>query len=141
MSSHIARLSDAKNAAYSVFPCDSQLETDFANDLAKRKDVKLFLKLPRWFVVPTPVGDYNPDWAILFADGKGGEKLVLVAETKGRVDDDGNIMVTKITPDELAKIHCAAAHFGSDRLGKKGALKKTDFLPLKNASQLPFHKG
>ena len=141
VSEHVAQVRDAKNAAYSVFPCDSKLETDFAKDLAKRKDVKLFLKLPRWFVVPTPVGDYNPDWAILFADGKGGEKLVLVAETKGRVDDDGNVMVTKITPDELAKIHCAAAHFGSKRLDKKGALKKTDFLPLKNAGQLPFQKG
>ena len=138
VSSHIAKLRDAKNAAYSVFPCDSKLEMDFARDLAKRKDVKLFLKLPRWFAVPTPMGNYYPDWAILFVDRKGGEKLVLVAETKGRVDSDGNVMVSNITPDELAKIHCAAAHFGSKRSGKKGALKGTDFLPLKNASQLPF---
>ena len=65
----------------------------------------------------------------------------MVAETKGRVDDDGNVMVNKITPDELAKIHCAAAHFGSKRSGKKGALEGTDFLPLKNAGQLPFQKG
>ena len=139
VSEHIARIrGDAKNAAYSVFACDSNLETDFARDLANRKDVKLFLKLPRWFMVPTPVGNYNPDWAILFADGKGGEKLVLVAETKGRVDDNGNIMAANITPDELVKIRCAAAHFGSKRDNIKGALDGTDFLPLKNADQLPF---
>ena len=136
-SKHIARIrGNAENAAYRVFPCDSELEVDFANDLAKRKDVKLFLKLPGWFTIPTPMGDYNPDWAILFVDGKGGKKLALVAETKGRVDDNGNIMEDKITPDELAKIHCAIAYFGSERRGIKGALDGTDFRPLKNAGQL-----
>ena len=139
VSQHIARVrGDAENAAYRVFPCDSELEVNFANDLARRRDVKLFLKLPRWFVVATPMGDYNPDWAILFADGRGGEKLVLIAETKGRVDNCGNIMENKITPDELAKIHCAAAHFGSKQLNKKGALDGTDFLSLKDAKQLPL---
>ena len=142
VSKHIARMRKAENAAYNAFACDVKSEVAFAKALAKRKkDVKLFLKLPREFKVQTPLGGYNPDWAILFTDKDGGEKLVLVAETKERVDDDGNIMSDIISPAEEAKIHCAAAHFGSKRLRKKGALEGTDFLPLKNAGQLPFQSG
>ena len=139
VAAHIAKLQGAKNAAYDAVPCDSAVEKKFAEDMAKRKDVKLFLKLPKWFQVPTPVGDYNPDWAILFADDNGGEKLVLVAETKGAVDDDGNVRWDQMRPEESAKIHCAAAHFGSRQLKKKGALQDTDYKVLKSAARLLQH--
>ncbi|MFM7366358.1 MAG: 3'-5' exonuclease, partial [Sphaerospermopsis kisseleviana] len=43
-------------------------EGKFVADLEKRDDVKLFIKLPNWFTVPTPVGEYNPDWAIVMED-------------------------------------------------------------------------
>ena len=139
VAAHIAKLQGAKNAAYDAVPCDSAVEKKFAEDMAKRRDVKLFLKLPKWFQVPTPVGDYNPDWAILFADDNGGEKLVLVAETKGAVDDDGNVRWDQMRPEESAKIHCAAAHFGSRQLKKKGALDNTDYKVLKSAARLLQH--
>ena len=139
VAAHIAKLQGAKNAAYDAVPCDSAVEKKFAEDMAKRRDVKLFLKLPKWFQVPTPVGDYNPDWAILFADDNGGEKLVLVAETKGSVDDDGNVRWDQMRPEESAKIHCAAAHFGSRQLKKKGALDNTDYKVLKSAARLLQH--
>lgn len=62
--------------------CDSKVEVQFAQDLEKHPEVPLFLKLPEWFKVPTPLGNYNPDWAIVRAE-PGGKYLYLVRETKG----------------------------------------------------------
>ena len=136
VSAHIARLRGAENAAYDAVGCDSDVEKKFAEELSKRRDVKLFLKLPPEFTVPTPVGDYNPDWAILFADGKGGEKLVLVAETKGAVDAHGNPNWPAMRQTERVKIRAAAAHFGSKQLRKKGALAGTDYKVVKTVAHL-----
>jgi type III restriction enzyme len=75
-------------------------------------EVKLFVKLPDWFVVPTPLGDYNPDWAIVFyvqdAFGEAREKLYLVRETKGESIDE-----EKLRGTEEMKIECARQHFGA----------------------------
>ena len=62
--------------------CDSQVEVRFAQFLEDRDDVPLFLKLPDWFVVPTPLGNYNPDWAFV-RKTQDGQYLYLVRETKG----------------------------------------------------------
>lgn len=62
--------------------CDSQVEVRFAQFLEKRDDVPLFLKMPGWFLVPTPLGQYNPDWAIV-RNEHDGDYLYLVRETKG----------------------------------------------------------
>lgn len=62
--------------------CDSQVEVQFARDLEKRADVPLFVKLPGWFKVETPLGNYNPDWAIV-REELDGKYLYLVWETKG----------------------------------------------------------
>lgn len=62
--------------------CDSQVEVRFARFLEERNDVPLFLKLPGWFLVPTPLGNYNPDWAIV-RNEQDGAYLYLVRETKG----------------------------------------------------------
>jgi type III restriction enzyme len=62
--------------------CDSKVEVRFARFLEARDDVPLFLKLPEWFVIPTPLGNYNPDWAFVRTEGDG-EYLYLVRETKG----------------------------------------------------------
>ncbi len=62
--------------------CDSQVEVEFANFLNDRGDVVLFLKLPGWFLVPTPLGNYNPDWAVV-RRGENGALQYLVRETKG----------------------------------------------------------
>ena len=65
--------------------CDSQVEVTFAKFLEDRKDVPLFLKLPHWFKVDTPLGKYNPDWALVRNEAKG-QRLYLVRETKGTDD-------------------------------------------------------
>jgi len=89
---------------------DSNVERDFATALEAMDEVKLFIKLPDWFVVPTPVGDYNPDWAIVFyvqdAFGETRERLYLVRETKGSAD------VEELRGTEEMKIECARRHFG-----------------------------
>jgi hypothetical protein len=63
---------------------DSGAERDFALGLEGMDEVKLFVKLPDWFVVPTPIGDYNPDWAVVFqvqdAFGEKRDKLYLVRD-------------------------------------------------------------
>lgn len=83
---------------------DSAVERQFAQYLDGREDIKLFMKLPDKFCVPTPVGDYNPDWAIIkVEDGK--EHLYLVRETKSSHNP------LKRRPSENAKIKAAVKHF------------------------------
>ncbi len=88
---------------------DSGVERDFALALEAMDEVKLFVKLPDWFVVPTPIGEYNPDWAVVFyvqdAFGEVREKLYLVRETKGTLDEDD------LRGLELMRIACARRHF------------------------------
>lgn len=62
--------------------CDSKVEVGFARFLEARDDVPLFLKLPEWFVISTPLGNYNPDWAFVRHEGES-DSLYLVRETKG----------------------------------------------------------
>jgi len=94
---------------YDQVIADSQVERDFAAALEAMDEVKLFVKLPNWFLVPTPVGDYNPDWAIVFAAqdafGETRETLYLVRETKGALDED------QLRGMEKMKIDCAERHF------------------------------
>ena len=83
---------------------DSEVERDFAEMLDSRADIKLFMKLPAKFKVPTPVGDYNPDWAIIMqADGE--DRIYMIRETKSTHDRD------KRRPSENAKIDAAIEHF------------------------------
>jgi type III restriction enzyme len=82
---------------------DSEIEREFAKQLDARDDIKLFVKLPRWFVVDTPVGGYNPDWAILKDDGQA--TLYLVKETKSTMD------FTKLRTPEADKVNCGKRHF------------------------------
>src|SRR5207249_1011112 len=70
-------------SVYEYVVYDSEVEREFARKLDQREDIKLFVKLPSWFQVDTPVGKYNPDWAIVKHDG---QALYLVRETKGTRD-------------------------------------------------------
>jgi type III restriction enzyme len=110
---------------YDGVPFDSEtIEKPFIEALEKRKDVKLYIKLPSWFRVATPIGDYNPDWAIVMENPEVGEDLLyLVRETKGSLDPDD------LRPDERRKIACGRRHFAS-------ALE-TDFRVITNAGELP----
>jgi type III restriction enzyme len=81
---------------------DSEIERKFAEDLDKREDIKLFVKLPSFFKIDTPIGTYNPDWAII---KNGDEAIYLVRETKGTRDFE------KLRNSEAEKIRCGRKHF------------------------------
>ena len=89
---------------YSYIPFDSSVEEDVAKRLDTDEKVKFFCKLPRWFKVATPLGDYNPDWAVVVEDT---QKLYLVRETKGSLDRD------KRRESENKKVDCGKAHFAA----------------------------
>lgn len=83
---------------------DSLTERSFADELEKNRDIKVYAKLPNWFTVPTPLGNYSPDWAILI-DDDANERLYFVVETKGSRQTHSH------RPVESAKIKCGKAHF------------------------------
>ncbi|MCT1460232.1 DEAD/DEAH box helicase family protein [Aestuariimicrobium sp. p3-SID1156] len=87
---------------YVVF--DSDVERQFAELLDSREDIKLFMKLPNKFKIDTPVGPYNPDWAIIKQED-GEDRIYMIRETKSTLDD------SKLRPTELAKIKSAKRHF------------------------------
>ena len=81
---------------------ESGTEEDVAKLLDADERVKFFCKLPRWFKVATPLGDYNPDWAVVVDES---QKLYLVRETKSTLDRD------KRRSTENKKVDCGKAHF------------------------------
>jgi type III restriction enzyme len=91
-----------KKSVYEYIVYDSEVEREFARKLDEREDIKLFVKLPSWFQVDTPVGKYNPDWAILKHDG---QALYLVRETKGTRE------FLKLRTSEADKVRCGQRHF------------------------------
>ena len=93
---------EVENSVYDAVVYDSEVEREFAQQLDKRADIKLFVKLPDWFKVETPIGTYNPDWAILKHDDT---VLYLVRETKGTKDFE------KLRNIEADKIRCGRKHF------------------------------
>jgi type III restriction enzyme len=119
----------ADRSVYDHIICESDVEERFVEGLEKRGDVKLYLKLPDWFTVPTPVGEYNPDWAIVMeerdshGDPTGEPLLYLVRETKSEN------WKTSLRPNERRKIQCGARHF-QDALG-------VDFKVVSKPSDLP----
>ena len=82
--------------------CDSSIEKKFAKDLMENKDVKYFIKLPGWFKIDTPVGGYNPDWAIMKQNG---DVVYMVRETKSTKDQ----LLLRTTEND--KIKCGRKHF------------------------------
>ena len=96
-----------KRHLYDHLIYDSTNERDFAADLDTNRDVAVYVKLPDGFYISTPVGKYNPDWAIAFYEGTV-KHIYFVAETKGTLD---SMKLNHITPVEQAKIDCARAHF------------------------------
>jgi len=83
LESYVSRLLEVKNSIYDVIEWESKVEKEFAEKLDGRADIKLFFKLPDWFKIETPIGTYNPDWAIVKEDENGKNKVYLVRETKG----------------------------------------------------------
>ena len=85
---------------------DSTIEKDFAEKLEQARDVVVYVKLPKGFYISTPVGKYNPDWAIAF-NQEHVKHIYFVAETKG------NMSSLELRDIERAKIECAKKHFES----------------------------
>lgn len=83
---------------------DSKVERDFALECEQDDNVKYYIKLPSWFNIKTPLGLYNPDWAVLL-DKYGDERVYFVVETKGSNDSDD------LRATEFAKIQCGSKHF------------------------------
>ena len=106
-----AHMEPAQKALYDQVVFDSEVERRFVQDLESMTEVKLYVKLPGWFTVPTPIGEYNPDWAIVWqphdehGEPSGDPLLYLVAETKDSQERDD------LRPDEARKIQCGARHF------------------------------
>jgi type III restriction enzyme len=95
---------------FDYIPYDSDVERQFAELLDSREDIKLFMKLPPKFLIPTPVGDYNPDWAILKQED-GQQKIYMIRETKSTPVDE------LLRPTEVAKIDCGKKHFAAIGIG------------------------
>ncbi|WP_332881336.1 restriction endonuclease [Tissierella creatinophila] len=95
-----------KRHIYDYVKYDSELERKFAEELDNSSEVCVYAKLPRGFFIPTPVGNYNPDWAIVFNEN-GIKHIYFIAETKGML----NSFEIRTDDIESAKIHCAKEHF------------------------------
>lgn len=108
---------ESKKSIYEYVVYDSANEESFAKSFENNRRVKLYAKLPSWFTIPTPLGSYNPDWAVLIdVDGK--EKLYFVLETKA------DTMFDALRPTESAKIICGRKHF--EALGNEVIFKDID---------------
>jgi type III restriction enzyme len=91
---------------YDYVVTDSKVERTFVTELDSSMEVAVYAKLPRGFFIPTPVGDYNPDWAIAFTEGSV-KHVYFVAETKG------SLSTLQLKGVEDAKIECARKFFAS----------------------------
>lgn len=93
---------------YDKLRYDSEVEKNFAEELDKSDAVEVYVKLPKKFYIDTPMGHYNPDWAIAFKDDAGVKHIYFVAETKGVNEGQLDVGVKGV---EKAKIECARKHF------------------------------
>ncbi len=101
---------ESQKSLYDIVVVDSLgIEMDFAKNLEIHNEVAVYTKLPSGFYINTPVGHYNPDWAIVFKEGADVKHVYFVAETKGYSDDE----VTDYRKTEDVKIECAKRHFAT----------------------------
>ena len=115
---------ESEKSLYDLVVVDSQgVEKQFAEELERQDEVEVYTKLPRGFYINTPVGKYNPDWAIVFKEGAV-KHIYFVAETKGSEE------ITQLRGVERAKIACAVHHFASisDSQLKFGVVKSYEKL-------------
>jgi type III restriction enzyme len=104
LTGYIKSMLAANKSVYEEVIYQSDTERTFAEQLEQNEAIKVYAKLPGWFRIPTPLGPYNPDWAVL-VDKDGSERLYFVVETKSSLFTDD------LRDKESAKIKCGAAHF------------------------------
>ncbi len=107
---------------------DSDTERTFAEQLGMNEAIKVYAKLPGWFKVPTPLGTYNPDWAVV-VEHEGAERVYFVVETKH------SLYAADLREKEGAKIECGKAHFTALAIGDNPA----KFVPARNVDDLMQH--
>ena len=111
---YLRNMRDANKSVYEKVIYESDTEARFADQLEKNTAVKIYAKLPGWFTVPTPLGSYNPDWAVL-VDSDDGSRLYFVVETKA------STLFGDLRGAENAKIECGRAHFNALRVEESPA--------------------
>ena len=114
LTGYLRNMQTATKSVHEQVIYDSDTEATFAKDLEKNEAIKIYAKLPGWFKVPTPLGSYNPDWAVLI-ELDGSERLFFVVETKSSLFDDD------LRDREGAKIECGIAHFKALAVGETPA--------------------
>lgn len=98
---------ESEKSLYDLVVIDSKgTEMDFAKQLESNTDVEVYTKLPRGFYINTPLGQYNPDWAIVFREGSV-KHVYFIAETKGSMRE------VDLRETEKSKIACARRHFAA----------------------------
>jgi len=117
LSGALTSLLPVNHSIYDTVLFDSEVERSFAKSLSERTDIKMFVKLPGWFKIETPIGTYNPDWAIVKEED---EKLYLVRETKSNKEE------MKLRGSEWAKIQCGQAHFDALNVDFAVAISATE---------------
>lgn len=100
------KVQNAQKTDFDYIVFDSDVERKFAELLDSREDIKLFMKLPRKFKIDTPVGPYNPDWAIIKQEN-GKDRIYMIRETKSHANEFDR------RPAENAKIKAAHKHFSA----------------------------
>ncbi len=95
---------ESKKSVFNNVIYDSDIEKTFAKSFESNSEVKVYAKLPGWFRIDTPLGSYNPDWAVL-VEMDGRNRLYFVVESKGGLFADA------LRPTEQAKIDCGRKHF------------------------------
>jgi hypothetical protein len=115
LTGYLKNMLNTDKSVYEQVVYDSAgVERTFAEQLEKNEAVKVYAKLPGWFKVPTPLGTYNPDWAVL-VEKDGVERLYFVVETKSSLFTDD------LRDKESAKIECGKAHFKALAVGENPA--------------------
>ena len=112
---------ESTRSLYDLVVVDSAgIEKSFAESLEKEADVEVYTKLPRGFYINTPLGHYNPDWAIVFREGRVNH-VYFVAETKGSLSS------ANLREVEKSKIECARKHIEIRHSSFVGSISLGDF--------------
>jgi type III restriction enzyme len=125
LTGYLRNLLDATKAVYEQVVYDSDTERSFADQLENNSSIKVYAKLPGWFTVPTPLGSYNPDWAVL-VEKEGAEQLYFVVETKS------SLFIDDLRDKESAKTNCGKAHFRALEIDENPAY----FIPARDINDI-----
>ena len=101
-----SNLQESKKSPFEHVVYDSTVESKLAREFELSDNISVYTKLPGWFKIDTPLGTYNPDWAVLWKDERG-EQLFFVVESKGGTG------MFNLRPKEQGKIDCGKKHFAS----------------------------